>query len=39
MEEKRKIAEAKKNGTYVEPVVEKKFDASYLQAFDVVEDE
>ena len=34
MEEKRKIAEAKKNGTYVEPKVEKQFDASYLQQYD-----
>ena len=30
MSEKRRITEAKKNGTYVEPVVEKKFDTSYL---------
>ena len=39
MAEKRKISDAKKNGTYVEPVVEKTFDASYLKAFEVVEEE
>ena len=39
MEEKRRINEAKKNGTYVEPKVEKKFDTSYLQQFDYGDEE
>ena len=39
MEEKRRINEAKKNGTYVEPKVEKKLDTSYLQQFDYGDEE